>query len=76
MWFMEMVVAQFREVLNHLPVHWVEQEKQLGTGHAVLQALPYCEDNDRVLILYGDVPLISVRILAKFTGTTPQDHWV
>jgi bifunctional UDP-N-acetylglucosamine pyrophosphorylase / glucosamine-1-phosphate N-acetyltransferase len=37
---------------------WVLQERQLGTGHAVLQALPGIPDTHTVLVLYGDVPLI------------------
>ena len=35
------------------------QEPQLGTGHAVQQALPYLENDSRTLVLYGDVPLIQ-----------------
>ncbi|MBK1721811.1 bifunctional UDP-N-acetylglucosamine diphosphorylase/glucosamine-1-phosphate N-acetyltransferase GlmU [Thiocystis violacea] len=38
---------------------WVEQAEQRGTGHAVIQAMPAVSDLDRVLVLYGDVPLIS-----------------
>lgn len=38
---------------------WVHQAQQLGTGHAVLQALPHIDDDDHVLILSGDVPMIS-----------------
>ncbi len=38
-------------------VVYVEQTEQLGTGHAVQQALPMLEPNDTVLIGYGDVPL-------------------
>jgi bifunctional UDP-N-acetylglucosamine pyrophosphorylase / glucosamine-1-phosphate N-acetyltransferase len=52
---------------------WVEQAEQRGTGHAVIQALPAVEDLDRILILYGDVPLISVGTLRALievsTGT-------
>ncbi len=40
-------------------INWVVQELQLGTGHAVAQALPYCDDDNRLLVLYADVPLIS-----------------
>jgi bifunctional UDP-N-acetylglucosamine pyrophosphorylase/glucosamine-1-phosphate N-acetyltransferase len=39
-------------------VTWVLQERQLGTGHAVLQALPGIPDAHTVLVLYGDVPLM------------------
>jgi len=38
---------------------WVKQEPQLGTGHAVLQAMPYVSQTQTTLILYGDVPLIG-----------------
>jgi bifunctional UDP-N-acetylglucosamine pyrophosphorylase/glucosamine-1-phosphate N-acetyltransferase len=43
---------------------WVEQAEQLGTGHAVEQALPALKDADRVLVLYGDVPLTEVSTLS------------
>src|SRR5688572_16431974 len=39
---------------------WAEQKQQLGTGHAVRQAMPGIPDTARVLVLYGDVPLITV----------------
>jgi len=38
---------------------FVIQESQLGTGHAVQQAMPHLQDDSRTLILYGDVPLIQ-----------------
>ncbi len=52
--------SQVADCLQHMPVQWVEQTQLLGTGHAVMQALPFCDDDEQVLILYGDVPLISV----------------
>jgi len=51
--------------LSHLSVNWVEQAEQLGTGHAVSQAMPEIPENDVVLVLYGDVPLISSSTLIK-----------
>ena len=48
-----------RERLAAEAVAWVEQSPQLGTGHAVQQALPALEAGGTVLVLYGDVPLIS-----------------
>lgn len=45
-------------------VHWVEQAEQLGTGHAVVQALPQC-DSDQVIVLYADVPLVRVETCQK-----------
>jgi bifunctional UDP-N-acetylglucosamine pyrophosphorylase/glucosamine-1-phosphate N-acetyltransferase len=51
------------ERLASLPVAWVEQGEQLGTGHAVAQAMPAVDDADLVLVLYGDVPLIRAETL-------------
>lgn len=62
-----------RNELAKLPVEWVFQDKQLGTGHAVMQALPHTKPNSRVLILYGDVPLISLHTLAQLIAKTPND---
>ncbi len=47
---------------------WVEQERQLGTGHAVNQALPQIPDHHTVLVLYGDVPLITADTLARLVA--------
>jgi bifunctional UDP-N-acetylglucosamine pyrophosphorylase / glucosamine-1-phosphate N-acetyltransferase len=44
-------------------VHWVLQAEQLGTGHAVAQAMPGIPEDATVLVLYGDVPLIEVATL-------------
>lgn len=46
-------------------VNFVYQAEQLGTGHAVQQAMPYIKENSLVLILYGDVPLIQANTLQK-----------
>jgi bifunctional UDP-N-acetylglucosamine pyrophosphorylase / glucosamine-1-phosphate N-acetyltransferase len=48
-----------REALKDAPVQWVQQAQRLGTGHAVRQAIPHIPDDHTVLVLYGDVPLIS-----------------
>jgi len=44
---------------------WVEQHPQLGTGHAVQQALPHLADGEQALVLYGDVPLIGADTLGR-----------
>jgi len=44
-------------------LNWVLQEPQLGTGHAVAQAMPSVDENSIVLVLYGDVPLIRAETL-------------
>ena len=54
-------------------MRWIEQKEQLGTGHALLQALPAINADDRVLVLYGDVPLISEEILKTLISTTPTN---
>jgi len=54
------------QVRNHLQdenIEWAEQIEQLGTGHAVAQAMPTIPASDKVLILYGDVPLIKSHTL-------------
>lgn len=54
---------QVQAALADKNIHWVEQGEQLGTGHAVAQALPELNDDHTILLLYGDVPLISVETL-------------
>src|SRR5678816_3835745 len=52
-------------------VEWVLQAEQLGTGHAVQQAMPHVKGDAEVLILYGDVPLVraeSLKRLVKAAG--------
>ncbi|KFN48793.1 bifunctional UDP-N-acetylglucosamine diphosphorylase/glucosamine-1-phosphate N-acetyltransferase GlmU [Arenimonas composti] len=44
-------------------LHWAHQAEQLGTGHAVLQAMPAVPENGVVLVMYADVPLIGVDTL-------------
>lgn len=53
-----------RERLAADDLNFVLQDKQLGTGHAVAQAVPELSA-DTVLILYGDVPLIEVQTLQR-----------
>jgi len=62
-----------RKTLAHLNLTWVEQTEQLGTGHALLQALPHIPIENRVLVLYGDVPLITQATLEAFIKNTPID---
>lgn len=55
--------AQVEAALSGYPLTWVTQAQQLGTGHAVLQAMPSVQPQSTVLVLYGDVPLIRVETL-------------
>src|SRR3954470_7967334 len=54
-----------REAFAHAPVEWVLQAEQLGTGHAVQQAMPHVGGDADVLILYGDVPLVRPESLKR-----------
>jgi bifunctional UDP-N-acetylglucosamine pyrophosphorylase/glucosamine-1-phosphate N-acetyltransferase len=57
--------AEVKAAFNGAPVEWVEQTRQLGTGHALLQALPRIPRAATVLVLNGDVPLLRVETLRK-----------
>lgn len=59
---------QVKEATPASDVHWALQEQQLGTGHAVAQALPQVPDDAVVLVLYGDVPLINPETLVALVS--------
>jgi bifunctional UDP-N-acetylglucosamine pyrophosphorylase / glucosamine-1-phosphate N-acetyltransferase len=65
--------ALVRDRLKHLSVNWVEQKEQLGTGHAVQQAMSHIPSTDHVLILCGDTPLISSDTLNELMAVTASD---
>ncbi len=63
--------GQVPKCLGHLAVNWVKQTELLGTGHAVAQAIPEIkEDENCVLILLGDTPLVSLATLQKLIHAT------
>ena len=61
-----------KEKLSDQPLNWVLQAEQLGTGHAMQQAAPHFSDDEDVLMLYGDVPLISGETLQRLLAAKPQ----
>lgn len=63
---------QVRQTITD-PVIWVEQSEQLGTGHAVLQALPGVSEDSICLILYGDVPLTSHQTISSLVDHVKPD---
>lgn len=66
---------QLKAALAHYPdLIFVEQKEQQGTGHAVLQALPFMEGNKKVLILCGDAPLIQPETLQQFIQTAEESR--
>lgn len=64
---------QVKTALEHYNVKWVLQAEQLGTGHAVEQAVPDIADDQTVLILYGDVPLIEKQTLERLIGAAANN---
>ncbi|OOF29385.1 bifunctional UDP-N-acetylglucosamine diphosphorylase/glucosamine-1-phosphate N-acetyltransferase GlmU [Salinivibrio proteolyticus] len=61
-----------KRVLADSDVNWCLQAEQLGTGHAVQQAAPHFRDDEQVLVLYGDVPLISEQTLTRLLEGQPE----
>ena len=57
-----------REALAAETLSWTLQAERLGTGHALLQVMPQIPDSHIVLVLYGDVPLISRSTLVELLG--------
>ncbi|WP_386688834.1 bifunctional UDP-N-acetylglucosamine diphosphorylase/glucosamine-1-phosphate N-acetyltransferase GlmU [Lonepinella sp. MS14437] len=55
------------------PVNWIFQAEQLGTGHAMQQAAPFFNDDENILMLYGDAPLITQETLQKLIVAKPQN---
>jgi bifunctional UDP-N-acetylglucosamine pyrophosphorylase/glucosamine-1-phosphate N-acetyltransferase len=60
--------GQVQAALTHESVEWILQAEQLGTGHAVMQAMSVIPDDHCVLVLYGDVPLIRTPSLKKLVA--------
>ncbi|MRJ44280.1 bifunctional UDP-N-acetylglucosamine diphosphorylase/glucosamine-1-phosphate N-acetyltransferase GlmU [Idiomarina loihiensis] len=56
---------QLKQAIAGDDLTWVEQREQLGTGHAVQQVIPHLKSNEKVIILYGDVPLLTESTLIK-----------
>ncbi|MBP1700645.1 MAG: UDP-N-acetylglucosamine pyrophosphorylase, partial [Deltaproteobacteria bacterium] len=65
---------RIQEVFKGLPIDFALQKEQLGTGHAVLQAIPFLQSfSGTVLILCGDVPLVELETLRSFIGTYKEN---
>ena len=64
--------AQVQAALQHEALDWILQADQLGTGHAVMQAMAVIPDDLTVLVLYGDVPLIGASTLKKLIKRADQ----
>ncbi|MFM2475672.1 bifunctional UDP-N-acetylglucosamine diphosphorylase/glucosamine-1-phosphate N-acetyltransferase GlmU [Celerinatantimonas sp. MCCC 1A17872] len=64
---------QLKAALTGDDLNWVEQTEQLGTGHAMQQAAPYFSDDETVLMLYGDTPLVETETLKRLMAEKPDD---
>ena len=62
-----------RSALENEDLAFATQEKQLGTGHALMQALPALQADGMVLVLYGDVPMIAPATLASLVAAAGPD---
>jgi bifunctional UDP-N-acetylglucosamine pyrophosphorylase/glucosamine-1-phosphate N-acetyltransferase len=61
---------RIQEMFKDIPIEFALQKEQLGTGHAVLQAIPFLKSfGGMVLILCGDVPLVKLETLRSFIDT-------
>ncbi len=65
---------QVKDAFPDVDAHWVLQAQQLGTGHAVGQALPAIPDDHRVLVLCGDVPLVRGHTLERLLADSAADE--
>jgi bifunctional UDP-N-acetylglucosamine pyrophosphorylase / glucosamine-1-phosphate N-acetyltransferase len=57
--------ARVQAAFSHEAIDWIPQAEQLGTGHAVMQAMSVIPDEHTVLVLYGDVPLVRPSTLKQ-----------
>ena len=60
-----------QSVFSNESLRWALQAEQLGTGHAVQQAMSETPDENRVLVLFGDVPLLMPATVSILLGETP-----
>lgn len=62
-----------QEALKAEPLNWVYQAEQLGTGHAMQQAAPFFADDENIVMLYGDAPLITEETLQRLIDAKPEN---
>ncbi|EMT5587457.1 TPA: bifunctional UDP-N-acetylglucosamine diphosphorylase/glucosamine-1-phosphate N-acetyltransferase GlmU [Providencia stuartii] len=61
-----------KEKLGEQNLNWILQAEQLGTGHAMQQAAPHFQDDEDIIMLYGDVPLIAKDTLQRLIEAKPE----
>jgi bifunctional UDP-N-acetylglucosamine pyrophosphorylase/glucosamine-1-phosphate N-acetyltransferase len=65
---------QVRTAFPSADIRWALQAEQLGTGHAMLQAMPGTPDDNQVLVLFGDVPLLTAATLKTLLDAAEDDE--
>jgi bifunctional UDP-N-acetylglucosamine pyrophosphorylase/glucosamine-1-phosphate N-acetyltransferase len=63
---------QMKATIHDADLNWIEQTEQLGTGHAMQIAMPHFKADEKILMVYGDVPLLSEVTLQKLIEVQPQ----
>jgi len=66
---------QVKNAHPELDAEWIIQSEQLGTGHAVKQVLPHIPDADLLMILYGDIPMITAETLHKLQRAASESSF-
>ncbi|WP_338846412.1 bifunctional UDP-N-acetylglucosamine diphosphorylase/glucosamine-1-phosphate N-acetyltransferase GlmU [Massilia sp. W12] len=70
----DLVCERLTKACPDIPLNFALQQPQLGTGHAVQQAVPHLGDSPLTLVLYGDVPLISAQTLQALLAVGAPDR--
>ncbi|WP_028864695.1 bifunctional UDP-N-acetylglucosamine diphosphorylase/glucosamine-1-phosphate N-acetyltransferase GlmU [Psychromonas aquimarina] len=63
---------QMKEQITERRLNWIKQSEQLGTGHAMQMAQPHFRETEKILIVYGDVPLLSAKTLQNLIDVQPE----
>ena len=67
---------QLKDKYNSSDLSWSHQSEQLGTGHALVQAIPSIPDDHEVLVMCGDTPLITYSSLKNIFDKKYEDQVV
>lgn len=60
-----------KAAIQDTKLNWVKQEQQLGTGHAMQVAAPHFKDDEKILMVYGDVPLLGANTIKRLVAAQP-----
>lgn len=63
---------QMKEAITERRLNWIKQTEQLGTGHAMQIAQPHFRETEKILMVYGDVPLLTPQTLQRLIDVQPE----